>query len=242
MRRIRRIFTALILVVCLSVGGLYLYASDYYRADAEMIESFLPDASIEKRELSDGSIAYIPDEYTTGVIFYPGGKVDYIAYEPLMKALAEKGILAVLVKMPLNLAVLKSGAAKGIPEEFPEVDSWYMAGHSLGGSMAASYVSKNTDKFEGLILLASYSTADLGDSGIKVASIYGSLDGVMNTEKYDEYKSNLPADLEESVIEGGNHAGFGMYGEQKNDGIAAITSAEQIGITADIIAELVGAK
>ena len=108
--------------------------------------------------------------------------------------------------------------------------------------MAASYVSKNTDKFDGLILLASYSAADLGDSGVKVASIYGSLDGVMNTEKYDEYKSNLPADLEESVIEGGNHAGFGMYGEQKNDGAATITSAEQIGVTADIIAAFVGAK
>ena len=105
--------------------------------------------------------------------------------------------------------------------------------------MAASYVSKNTDKFEGLILLASYSTADLGDSGVKVASIYGSLDGVMNTEKYEEYKSNLPADLEESVIEGGNHAGFGMYGEQKNDGIAAIKSAEQISITVDLILNFV---
>lgn len=226
----------------MSVGGLYLYASDYYRADAEMIGAFLPEASIEKRELSDGSIAYIPDEYNAGVIFYPGGKVDYTAYEPLMNALAEKGILAVLVKMPLNLAVLKSGAAKGIPEELPMVESWYMAGHSLGGSMAASYISKNADKFDGLILLASYSTADLKGSGVKVASIYGSLDGVMNREKYEEYKSNLPADLYETVIQGGNHAGFGMYGEQRNDGISTITSVSQITLTADIIAEFVGAK
>ena len=242
MRRIRRIFIALILAVCLSVGGLYLYASDYYRADAEAIDAFLPEASIEKRELSDGSVAYIPSEYTVGVIFYPGGKVDYTAYEPLMKALAGKGILAVLVNMPFNLAVLKSGAAKGIPEEFPTVDSWYMAGHSLGGSMAASYISKNADKFDGLILLASYSTADLSDSDIKVASIYGSLDGVMNREKYEECKANLPSDLSESVIDGGNHAGFGMYGEQRNDGISTITSVSQITLTADIIAEFVGAK
>ena len=242
MRRIRRIFIALILAVCLSVGGLYLYASDYYRADAEAIDAFLPEASIEKRELSDGSVAYIPSEYTVGVIFYPGGKVDYTAYEPLMKALAGKGILAVLVKMPLNLAVLKSGAAKGIPEELPMVQSWYMAGHSLGGSMAASYISKNADKFDGLILLASYSTADLKGSDIKVASIYGSLDGVMNREKYEECKANLPSDLSESVINGGNHAGFGMYGEQKGDGAATLTNAEQIGVTADIIASFVGAK
>lgn len=242
MRKIRRIFTALILAVCMSLGGLYLYASDYYRADAEMTEAFLPDVLVEKRDLSDGSIAFIPTEYTVGIIFYPGGKVEYTAYEPLMLALAEKGILTVLVKMPLNLAVLKSGAADGIPEELPGVEKWYMAGHSLGGSMAASYISKNTEKFDGLILLAAYSTADLSGSGIEVASIYGSLDGVMNREKYEEYKSNLPSDLHEVVIDGGNHAGFGMYGEQKNDGIAALTNAEQIGTTADIILEFVGLK
>lgn len=242
MRRIRRIFTALILVVCLSVGGLYIYASDYYRADTEMIEAFLSDVSVQKRELSGGSVAYIPSEYTVGVVFYPGGKVEHTAYEPLMLALAEKGILTVLAKMPFNLAVLKSGAADVIPEELPMVESWYMAGHSLGGSMAASYISKNTDKFDGLILLAAYSTADLSGSGIRVASIYGSLDGVMNREKYEEYKSNLPSDLHEVVIDGGNHAGFGMYGEQKNDGIAALTNAEQISTTAEVIAEFVSGK
>ena len=58
-------------------------------------------------------------------------------------------------------------------------------------------------------------------------------------EKYEECKANLPSDLSESVIDGGNHAGFGMYGEQKGDGVATITNAEQIEITADIIADFV---
>ena len=237
--KIIRIFTALLIVTALSFGGLYLYVSDYYRSDIEAIEAFAGNTDVEMRELEDGSVAFIPHEYTAGVIFYPGGKVEYTAYEPLMRALAERGILAVLVKMPLNLAVLKSNAADGIPEEFANVEKWYMAGHSLGGSMAASYIAKNSNEFDGLIMLAAYSTADLTGSGIKVLSIYGSLDRVMNDEKYAEYLSNLPTDYTEHVIDGGNHAGFGMYGEQKGDGTAVITNAEQIVITADAIANFV---
>jgi len=234
-----KILIIVIVIASLIFGAFYLYASDYYRADNDCISAFLPGIDVEERELDDGSYAYIPEDYTAGVVFYPGGKVEHAAYEPLMRALAERGILTVLIKMPFNLAVLDSGAAEGIADEFPSVKSWYIAGHSLGGSMAASYAAKNPDDFDGVILLASYSTADLSDSGLKVASVYGSLDEVMNREKYGKYRENLPDDTEETVIEGANHAGFGMYGEQQGDGEATITNAEQIEITADIIAEFV---
>ena len=105
--------------------------------------------------------------------------------------------------------------------------------------MAASYIAKHRGEFDGLILLAAYSTADLSASGFEVASIYGSLDGVMNRDKYGEYLINLPADLSETVIDGGNHAGFGMYGEQKGDGKATLTATEQIELTAEIIKNFV---
>ena len=239
MKTIGKILLVLVLIGAICFGALHLYASDYYSADKEAICAFLPGADIEERELSGGNLAYVPGEYTAGIVFYPGGKVEHTAYEPLMRALASRGILTVLVKMPYNLAVLKQNAADGIQEQFPEIEHWYMAGHSLGGSMAASYVSKNSDNFDGLILLAAYSTADLTDSKVNVASIYGSLDGVMNKEKYDKYLVNLPDTLEETVIEGANHAGFGMYGEQKGDGTATLTNAKQIEITADIIADFV---
>ena len=237
--RANRALALFILTVYLLVGGFYLYVSDCYRADEVSIDAYVTSEEIEERELGDGSIAYIPTEYTVGVIFYPGGKVEHTAYEPLMRALAERGILAVLVRMPHNLAVLKSNAADGIPEQFPEVERWYMAGHSLGGSMAASYIAKHQGEFDGLILLAAYSTADLSASGLEVASIYGSLDGVMNRDKYGEYLINLPADLSETVIDGGNHAGFGMYGEQKGDGEATLTATDQIELAAEIIKNFV---
>ena len=216
-----------------------IYVNDCYHADTAAVDAFVTEANIEERVLTDGSVAYIPDVCVAGVIFYPGGKVETAAYIPLMRAFAEQGILAVLVEMPFNLAVLKQSAADGIKEQLFWVDSWYMAGHSLGGSMAASYASKNADSYKGVILLGAYSTKDLSGSGLKVASIYGSLDTVLTMEKYKSYKSNLPADFTETVIEGGNHSGFGMYGLQDGDTEATITNVTQINETAKIIAEFV---
>ena len=173
------------------------------------------------------------------MIFYPGGKVEYTAYEPLMKSLASKGILCVLVEMPFHLAVFDMNAADGIQNHFPQIENWYIGGHSLGGAMAASYIGENATEYEGLILLGAYSTADLTESSLEVLSVYGSEDKVLNKEKYDKNMINLPDDFEEIVLEGGCHAGFGMYGEQKGDGVPAITNEEQINMTADVIANFI---
>ena len=41
------------------------------------------------------------------------------------------------------------------------------------------------------------------------------------------------------ILEGGNHAGFGLYGRQDGDGTAAITSQEQMEQTAKLFAAFV---
>ena len=135
----------------------------------------------------------------------------------------------------MNLAVLDMNAANGIPEQYPQVDRWYIGGHSLGGSMAASHAAKNADRYEGLVLLASYSTADLAASDLDVISLYGSEDGVLNIDKYAEYKANLPASFEEHVIEGGCHAVFGSYVAQEGDGVPSISGEEQLQLTAQLL-------
>ena len=66
-------------------------------------------------------------------------------------------------------------------------------------------------------------------------SIYGQYDEVLNQEKYQENLSNLPSDYIEMVIEGGCHAYFGCYGNQKGDGNPTITNSEQISLTVEII-------
>ena len=232
-----RSIAAVCAAVLLMVTACGIYLGDYYRADMDAIEAFAAEA-VRTDTLPGGDLVFYPDSAEAGLIFYPGGKVEYTAYIPLMETLASEGVLCVLVKMPGNLAILDMDAAEGIPEMF-DIDTWYIGGHSLGGSMAASYLADHTDDFEGLVLLGSYSTADLSNSGLEVLSLYGSQDLVMNREKYAKYRENLPSDLTETVIEGGCHAYFGMYGAQEGDGIPTITNEAQIAITAEAICDLV---
>ncbi|MBQ7379334.1 MAG: alpha/beta hydrolase [Clostridia bacterium] len=237
-RKIFIIVTSIVFVIAVLVGACAIYLGDYYRADNEAIGAFLPQGSAWKEE-PNGNIVFEPDGATTGLIFYPGGKVEHTAYIPLMQACAENGILCVIVEMPFNLAVFDVNAADGIPKEYPQIENWYIGGHSLGGSMAASYLEKHTDEYEGLILLGSYSTADLSDDELEVLSIYGSEDQVLNREKYNDNISNLPKDFKEIVIEGGCHAYFGMYGAQDGDGKPSITNEEQIQQTVEYIAQMI---
>lgn len=225
------------LALAVVVGACAIYVSDYYRADTEVIATFAEQYEVE-RVVFNGGVSFGDADSEIGFIFYPGGKVEYTAYEPLMMQLASKGVFCVLLKMPFNLAVLDMNAADGIRESYPQIERWYIGGHSLGGSMAASYVSSHTDEFDGLVLLGAYSTADLSDSGLDVLCLHGSEDKVMNREKHDGYMSNLPADAVEAEIEGGCHAYFGAYGAQDGDGQPAITLEQQIGITANSIYEL----
>ena len=226
---------SMVLVLALLVGGCAAYLADDYPADGEAIAAFVGGLSVPCNEPTDGVLTYGSPDASVGFIFYPGGKVDFRAYEPLMAALASEGVFCVLLQMPFQLAVLDVNAAQEIAEEYPDVDQWYLGGHSFGGSMAAAYLEANFSEFAGLVLLGSYSTADLSQTPLRVLSLYGSEDRVMNREKYDRYKSNLPDALTEIVLEGGCHAGFGMYGAQKGDGVPTVSTEEQIDRSADLI-------
>ena len=234
-KRFLKRFVAVVIVFALLFSACAFYVNDYHRADLGAISAFSDNHKIDREVLQNKTIVFKPKNVKAGFIFYPGGKVEYTAYIPLMEELAKKDIMCVLLKMPFNLAVLDVDGAEGIKEMFPETKNWYLGGHSLGGSMAASYLSDNISEYEGLVLLGSYSTADLSKENIKVLSVFGSEDKVMNKEKYDEYKVNLPEDFSEAIIDGGCHAYFGMYGAQDGDGAPTITNEEQIQKTAEII-------
>ena len=213
-RRVFLCLLAVLLAVCVAFG---VYVSDYYHADPAAEDALVSDRFVSVTE-QNGNWVFAPESPTAGLIFYPGGKVENTAYAPLLHDLAEDGILCVLVKMPCNLAVLDRNAADSIPERFSEVTDWYIGGHSLGGAMAA------------------YSTVDLTDSGLRVYAAYGSEDGVLNREKYEADRINLPQDTTETVIDGGCHAGFGSYGAQNGDGTPTISAEEQQRQTADALA------
>ena len=233
----KRLWLFVILFLLLFLLGTVVYINDDYEASEEalaLLSRDIPGVTI--REEPD-RIVFHPENVSSGLIFYPGGKVDHRAYAPLMTQLADRGFFCVLLKMPLKLAFFAPDAAEKVIADYPEINSWIIAGQSFGGAMAASYAAKHPAQLHGLVLLASYSIVDLRKSGLRVLSVYGSEDQVLNRENYQKNRSNLPSDTVEFIIPGGNHAGFGSYGSQKGDGNALIASAEQVRITAEKIAE-----
>lgn len=224
-------------LLILLIGGCVLYLTTYYRPTADAVWELMSDEEAQIDLLADGTYVFAPVEGSdTGLIFYPGGKVDYQAYAPLLHRIAAKGVTCYLMKMPFRLAVLDINAADGIIEANPQITHWFIGGHSLGGACAAIYASRNAQDFEGLVLLGAYSTKDLSQSGLRVLCMYGENDGVMKRDKYEKDKANLPADFTEIVIPGGCHAYFGDYGSQTGDGTPAITAEEQWNITAEAVA------
>ncbi len=237
MKKFQSAFVITLSIVLAFICLFGVYAGTYYRAD-EWAISELESAETVRVERADGDYYFIPEKPTCGFIFYPGGKVEQRAYAPLLKECAKRGILCVLVRMPANLAILNVNGADGI-ERYPEIGAWYIGGHSLGGAMAATYLDKHRDRYAGLILLGAYSTADFSDGKTDVLSVYGTSDEVLNRDKYEKNRSNLPSDFTEKVIEGGCHSFFGSYGMQKGDGKPTISCKEQTMLTAEIIAEFI---
>ena len=217
------VITFLSLVV-ISIGGFLIYASDYYRADAQAI------AILEKEDVvqTEDNLIILASttQNETALIFYPGAKVEYTAYLPILEKIQQNtGVMVVVVKMPFNMAIFNADVADSIMEQFPEIKNWYIAGHSMGGAMASNYASKNQDKVQVLILLGAYIYGDYPTE--KALTIYGSFNTSV-AEKID-YSENIV------VIEGGNHAQFGNYGKQKGDADATITSDEQQDIAVEAI-------
>lgn len=233
------ILISILIFILLLIVSFFIYVGNYYHADLEDISVFSSDGTY-KEVLDDNTIVYSSKDASTGIIFYPGGKVDHLAYEPLVMECAKYGYLCAIVDMPFNLAVFDIDKANSVLIEYPEIDTWYIGGHSLGGAMAATYVSDNVDIFSGLILLGSYSSVDLSKTSLEVISIYGSEDKVLNMEKYTKNKKNLPHSFVEKVISGGCHSNFGMYGLQSGDGKCLISSVDQIRETMFLIYKYIG--
>ena len=238
-KKLKIILISLLCVVAICCAGFGVYVSDYYRANDTALAATFSDNEVTVIEKNNDCMVFTPKNPERGMVFYPGGKVEYTAYAPLMKELAREGFFCVLVKMPFNLAVFDINAADDVISEYTNIDEWYIAGHSLGGAMAASYASKNADKLEGLILLAAYSTEDLNGSGLNVMQIQGREDGLFwdDMEEVKKYQPNLPDDFSQLCIEGGCHAYFGSYGEQEGDGKPTITPEEQVRQTVEFITE-----
>ncbi len=207
-----------VLVVFGAVGG-YIWSSDYYRASVTALEALESGVINEK-----GDIVFDVEGTDRGVIIYPGGKVDEKAYVLLAKSISEQGYDAYVAKMPLRLAILGTGRAERIMEENTEVTEWVIIGHSLGGVAASRFIVKNPEGIKGLILLASYpdDKTDLTAAGIKVQSLIGTEDRIVDRAALGAADTRLGKDYVKVEVPGGNHSYFANYGVQEGDGEAII--------------------
>lgn len=162
------------------------------------------------------------------VVIYPGGLVRPQAYEWLARSLAGQGYLTVVPEFSFDLAVTGTDRATALVERFGQGRRVVLAGHSLGGAMAAQYAADRAGdggvELSGLVLMAAYpaGSADLSATGLPVLSLTAEHDGVVDAAAIEAGWRLLPADTERVVVGGGVHSFFGRYGPQSGDGTPTV--------------------
>ncbi len=202
-------------------------------------------ASIVEVESWDGTTPAPPDDNIyyafepkfiqaqVGFMILPGGNCDPRSYAPAAHAIAAKGFFTCIIPVPSCVAVLGFMRGDRILQDHPQIASWVMGGHSVGGTAAGAY-AKASGKLSGVVIWASLAdpASKLNEAAIKVLSVYGSLDGRATPEQVRENAVYLPADAVLVEIKGGNHTQFGWIDPYPNeylelDNAATITIEEQ---------------
>jgi dienelactone hydrolase len=228
-RFIVRLMGVLVVVLLLATAGFVVWGSTPAGPLPQAEQALVSDSQVkvtQEQWLVFDPAAGQPD---TGLIFYPGGRVEYHSYALQARAIAAQGYRVVIVPMPLSLAVFGIDRASDVMAAYPEIKHWAVGGHSLGGAMAAQFIAQNPSAVQGLVLWAAYpaDSSSLAGADLKVVSIYGTEDGLATGGKISASKALLPAGTQYVAIEGGNHAQFGAYGLQSGDGQATISAQQQ---------------
>ena len=234
-RRIILIVLAAVLVLSAVIVGMCLFNERPAVQTAAAYQSAYGDTVISIAD--DGGVEIFPQSgnVDTGLIFYVGAQITPDTYIPLLARIAEQGYACFIPDITFNMAALEPSAADDIISAHPAIRSWILAGHSMGGLTASGYADDHRDTVDGLILVAAYTNRDMSGAELPVLAVFGDADGVMNKELYDKRLAWNPADFEEHIIPGANHAGFGDYGDQPRDNDATISAEEQQSQTAEII-------
>ena len=225
---ITRIVLLIFILLLIGTGAFIWWGSNPLEAMPEALDALESDDRVlitPKAWITFWPLKSSPE---IGIILYPGGHVDPVAYAPLAKEIASAGHFVVIPRMPLNLAVFDVNVADEIIEVNPDIKTWVIGGHSLGGAMAAEYVSANPSAVDGLFLWASYSAESTNLSGfsdLDVFSIYGTKDE--RVEEIRLSRDRLGQNTMWIEMDGANHAQFGWYGEQPGDGVATISRKAQ---------------
>ena len=230
-RRFRRVLAALGVVVVLALVAFGVWANMVMQGERTASIAVWTDPAVSVTS-TDHSVVLAPtgeasaqQDQRRGLVFVPGAKVDPYAYMYKLSGLVDEyGVTVVITKPTLNLALLDTRPLATFEADAPDVDSWFVGGHSLGGVRACMLA--DSPSVDGLILFGSYCATDLSDAAIEVVSIAGSDDGLSTPTKITDAAAELPTSATFVEIAGANHASFGDYGIQPGDGTATISSED----------------
>lgn len=149
----------------------------------------------------------------TGVIFYPGANCDSRGYAPVFRRIARRGYLVVDVPMPRNFAIFAPDRADEVRAAHPEIKRWVIAGHSMGGAMAAWYAFHHQQELAGLIIWDSYPPEQnsLAASDLPVWHIHRATPEGAAPEKFETMRHLFPIASTWIPVPGGNHMYFGSF-------------------------------
>ena len=168
-----------------------------------------------------------------GLVFIPGAKVEAEGYiATFADTVVDDGVTVVITRPLLNLAFFDPRPLSTFTDLAPDVSTWAVGGHSLGGVRACQLAGDA----DALVLFASYCANDLSASGLPVLSLSGSEDGLSTPQKIADAKGELPATATFVEIPGASHASFGSYGPQPGDGTPTTDPAEVDRVIAEQLA------
>ncbi|WP_135823684.1 alpha/beta hydrolase [Halorussus ruber] len=248
-----------VVLLVVALGGVTVYFSVPYHGTAASVQSVEDDPRVSVTTIdgvrvlsptaanstpgsnpTTGTNSASEPNSTVGLVFYPGARVAPDAYDSSLAPLVTRANVTVFVpRMPLNVALLDADAAERIRTNptirarHPDIRTWFVGGHSLGGVAACRYADSHDVR--GLVLLASYCNANVSDAPMAVLSVTGSADTVLDRENYRQGRTRLPANATVREIRGVNHTQFGSYRGQRGDSPAPLSYDEAHRRLADLL-------
>ena len=213
MKWIGRILLAPVVVSALGFGWWrYDHADREHAVTPEALAALESDAEVTVSREGDWTVFRPANSSpTTGLIFYPGGECDERGYAQTLRDIAAEGYLTILVPMPFQLAVFAPDRATGVIEAHPEIQTWVIGGHSLGGTMAARYTHHHPENIAGLLMWDAYPADDMSSDGVTTRLVHRSADGTSTPPDYVPHLPKFPPQTEFVPLKGGSHLNFGNF-------------------------------
>lgn len=221
-RRIRITGWSALTSLLVTVIGFLTYFHIVFMADRDATLEVFRDDRVALEVIS-GSLLLSPtsEATTAGVLYVPGARVDPYSYLHPLVDVAASGVTVVIMDPLFNMALLDQRNLDELVAAAPSIETWTLAGHSLGGVRACMLA--DDPRVTGLVLFASYCANDISHLGIPVLQVLASDDGLIDISAVNEARGLLPTSATTTTIEGANHASFGTYGDQPGDGLATLS-------------------